>query len=118
MTQPTLVDVFGANATQDSTTVTLTKSDYAGSVTVDGVSYGGLTASGSNNGEQILAAILIKALQDLTINNRLLDFDHSIEVVNQGQDIVSQNNTTYRRFIFSVRMYKQESLAALDPDDL
>jgi hypothetical protein len=118
MAQPTLQEVLGANATQTPTAITLSKADYANNVTVDGVTYGGLTANSSNNGEQILTAILISALQNLTIANRLADFDHSIEIVNQGQDIVAQNATSYRRYVMSVRFYKAEALAALDPDDM
>jgi hypothetical protein len=118
MAQPTLVEVFGPNATQTLTDIVLKKADYANNVTVDGVTYGGLTALANNNGEQLLMAIIISALKELTIANRLADFDHSIEIVNQGQDIVAQNATTYRRFVLSMRIYKQEDLAPLDPDDL
>lgn len=42
-------DIFGANATQDATAVTIYKSDFPD-----------LTALPNNNGEQILAAILLK----------------------------------------------------------
>lgn len=118
MAQPTLIEVFGLNATQTATDIVLKKADYANNVTVDGVTYGGLTASATNNGEQLFTAVLISALQNLTISNRLADFDHSIEIVNQGQDIVAQNATTYRRYVISIRMYKQEPLAILDPDDM
>jgi hypothetical protein len=118
MAQPTLQEVFGPNAAQTATSITLTKADYANNVTVDGVTYGGLTANSGNNGEQLFTAIVISALQNLTITNRLADFDHSIEIVNQGQDIVAQNATTYRRFVLSVRFYNQEDLAPLDPDDM
>lgn len=50
MSGQSLASVLGANATQTSSTVTISKADLA-SV--------GLTASGANDGEAIFAAIVI-----------------------------------------------------------
>lgn len=71
MAEPTLAEVFGANATQTATTVTIDKGDL--SVT-------GLTASASNTAESLMAAIIKRMLSNLTVENQLLNPDQSISL--------------------------------------
>jgi hypothetical protein len=58
MAKPTLTEVFGANATQDATTITISKTDLAEI---------GLTATANNTAESILAALVLKAGKSLTV---------------------------------------------------
>ncbi|MBC1242280.1 hypothetical protein GNE10_35350, partial [Nostoc sp. 2RC] len=57
MAEPTLTQVFGANATQDATTITITKADLTGV---------GLTAASENTAESLFTAIVLKAQTALT----------------------------------------------------
>ena len=109
MSEPTLTEVFGANATQTSTTITISKADLA-SV--------GLVAASNNTAESLLVAILLKAESVLSEPNRSLDATNRNVTVNYGgQDLVETNNAYYRRDAYSVLMYKTTTLAAIVPGD-
>lgn len=108
MTIPSLTDVFGAGATQTATTITIAKADLPG-----------LTASATNNGQQLLAGILLKAAAKLTAANRTSDPDVKITIDYGGQTIFPIAGTTNldRQDSYSVLLYKQVPRADVDPDD-
>ena len=58
MAEPTLVEVFGAGATQTATTITIAKADLAG-----------LTPSATNTAEALFAGIYKKAAVNLNQTN-------------------------------------------------
>lgn len=64
MAEPTLENIFGAGATQDASTLTISKTALA-SV--------GLTPQAANTGESLLAAILKLAANTLTATNQTLN---------------------------------------------
>jgi hypothetical protein len=66
MTQPSLQDFFGTNATQDLTTITIQKSDLP------------FTATANNNGEQVVAAVIKKIQGNATKTNFDADGDRNI----------------------------------------
>lgn len=113
MAEPTLTEVFGTGATQTATSVTILKADLA--VT-------GLTASGSNKAESLLAAIVLKAktaLGDSTFNSNV---DQSVTIAPGFNSIVQKTDsngtaTEYRQFQFTVNFHKLDA-SVLDPDDL
>lgn len=100
----TLQNVFGYNATQNSTTITIYKSDLA-SV--------GLTSTTNNTAESLLVAILLKALENFQgilsdennqpitdENNQLITFDNSeafewLKLVAWKPFLTKRNNTPY-----------------------
>lgn len=92
MAEPTLIEVFGAGATQTATTITILKSDLD------------MTASATNRAEQILAAIAKKAASALTPADFATDIDHSISIA-PGFDSI-----TYRTFNATQAAYLQTQL--------
>jgi hypothetical protein len=109
MAEPTLQQVFGANATQDTTTLTISKADLTG-----------LTASANNSAESLFVAILLKAKSYLTATNYEANIDQSITIETPGfnaQSLVTRNNVQYRQYSETVNLYKVDSSSAIDPDD-
>jgi hypothetical protein len=109
MPEPTLQEVFGANATQTATVITINKGDLANI---------GLTASATNRGESLLMAILMNASNSLTEVARSTDpVNRNVTVQYGGQDLVEQSGANYRRDVYSVLAYKSTPLQTVDPDD-
>lgn len=71
MAEPTLAAVFGAGASQDGSTLTISKADL---VAV------GLTPSASNTAESLLAAIAKLASNSLTVTNQQTNPDQDIVI--------------------------------------
>lgn len=106
MAEPTLVEVFGAGASQTSTTLTIAKADLTG-----------LTPSATNTAEALLVAILLKAQSVLTEANRSSDFPlRNVTIVNSSPQLVIQGSQTYRRDNLNISLYKLETASAVDPD--
>lgn len=108
MAEPTLVQVFGASATQNSTTITITKADLTG-----------LTASGTNSAESLLAAIIFKAQAYLTQTNFDANSDQSIYAASGFSSFTTRgtNNDSYRVDQVTFNFAKADTGATLDPDD-
>lgn len=108
MAEPTLTQVFGTNATQSATTVTITKADLTG-----------LTASASNTAESLLIAILLKVQTYLTQTNFDANIDQSVVVANGFPSLTTRgvNNTSYRVDQLNVNFAKLDTAATVDPDD-
>lgn len=109
MSEPTLVDVFGAGAVQDANTVTIQKSALASF---------GLTAQAQNTAESLLVALILQASQNLTEANRALDAaTRNVTVTYAGQDLVNQSPNYYRRDLWTVLAYASTSIVTVDPDN-
>jgi hypothetical protein len=110
MPEPTLTQVFGVNATQTSTTLTISKADL---VSV------GLTASANNTAESLLLAIVLKFKAVLTGTARDTNMDQSVAVTDGfSPSITTRNNVIYLRNTISVEVDKLLTGAdAIDPDD-
>ncbi|MBE9011033.1 hypothetical protein IQ250_12530 [Pseudanabaenaceae cyanobacterium LEGE 13415] len=109
MAEPTLADVFGANATQNETSITIQKADLQAL---------GLTPAATNRAESILVAIVMRATSALTEVNRAQDLTNRHVTVNYaGQDLIDQSGNAFRRDAYSVLLYKSTQLATIDPDD-
>lgn len=108
--EPTLIQVFGTNAIQDATTLTISKADLT-SV--------GLTPSANNTAESLLLAIMLKFKSVLTDTARDTNVDQSVAVVEGfSPSITTRNNTTYLRNTISVEVDKVLTGAdVIDPDD-
>jgi hypothetical protein len=108
MAEPTLVQVFGANATQTSTDLVIKKSDLADT---------GLTPSASNTAESLLLAIVLKFKATLTDAAR--DTDQSVAVTDGfSPSVTTRNNAIYLRNTISVEVDKLLAGAdVIDPDD-
>jgi hypothetical protein len=111
MAEPTLIQVFGANAVQDATTITITKADLVG-----------LTPSANNTAEALLTGILKTAAVNLTDANREANIDQSVFVdLSQTPSFTTRVNgnttETYIRNTISVELDKAYGVNEIDPDD-
>lgn len=108
MAEPTLQQVFGTNAVQDATTITITKADLTG-----------LTAGANNSAESLLAAINLKAKAYLTQTNFDANIDQSIVIENgfSSFTIRGTNNDSYRLDQITISLAKLDTASTLDPDD-
>lgn len=110
MPEPSLIQVFGSNATQTATDLVIKKSDL-----VDA----GLTPSANNTAESLLLAIILKFKAVLTDTARDTNIDQSVAVVDgYSPAITTRNNTIYLRNTISVEVDKLLTGAdTIDPDD-
>lgn len=107
MAEPTLQQVFGANATQTATTLTITKADLTG-----------LTAKLDNTAESLLAAINLKAKGYLNEVNQESNPDIQITIVESDyQNFVLRNNKSYRERTLSINLQQLDVTAGIDPDN-
>lgn len=108
MSEPTLQAVFGANATQDATTITIYKADLTG-----------LTASANNRAEALFTAISLKAKSGLTKTGFDADTDQSI-YIDSGYPTFTfrgSNNDSYRVDQLTINLAKPDTASVIDPDD-
>lgn len=109
MAEPTLQDVFGSNAAQSASDLTISKTDLA---TI------GLTPSASNSGESLLVAVILYAAIRLTETARSADqVNRNVTVFFGGQDISGSPPNVFRRDAFSLLLYRATTIAPVDPDD-
>lgn len=108
MAEPTLQQIFGANATQTADVLTIKKADLA---TV------GLTANAANTSESLLVAIFLLAKSYLTDANLTSNPDQSISIVDSFDSLVARNNNQYRQKTYSINLQKIDNTSAIDPDD-
>lgn len=92
MSHLSFTDVFGANATQDATTITILKSDFPA-----------LTPLANNNGEQILLAILLNLHKffegKITDENQVVIC--GIDETGEKQEVVYEQFFYYENIIFN-----------------
>ncbi|WP_029635989.1 hypothetical protein [[Scytonema hofmanni] UTEX B 1581] len=109
MAEPTLVQVFGVNASQTATDLIISKTDLAAV---------GLTPDANNNPESLIVAILLqaKAYLNPTIQETNPDIQVTIE---EGtfQSLVSRNNANYREATFTVNLQSADIAFTIDPDN-
>lgn len=110
MAEPTLTEVFGANATQTATELILNKADFAAI---------GLTADANNTAESLYLAIsffaqtyLTEANFDSNINQNVYIEKGLSSFTNRGE-----NNDAYRTDQLTINLAKLDINATLNPDD-
>jgi hypothetical protein len=108
VTKPTLIQVFGANATQNATEIVIKKADL---VAV------GLTPGASNTAESLLMAIALNAKVTLSTNNRNTNPDQSLAIEDGYAQIANRGTTQYYQSSFTLTAQKVNTTAAIDPDD-
>lgn len=106
MAEPTLQQVFGTGATQDSSVLTIYKSDLTN-----------LTASSDNSAESLLAAIILKAQTQLNDTNQANNLDQSISIDTGIGSITTRNNQNYREYSLGVTLSKLDTQSSIDPND-
>lgn len=112
MAEPTLIEVFGASASQTSSALTIQKAPMAEF---------GLTAIAENKGEALFAGTVCVAAKNLTEANRALDrANRNVTVTPGGLDVVEDppgSGQYYRRDIYTVILYRAETPAPVDLDN-
>ncbi|MGI2903330.1 hypothetical protein [Tolypothrix sp. VBCCA 56010] len=108
MAEPTLAQVFGDNATQDSSNLTISKADLAAI---------GLTASSSNTAESLFVALMLKAARYLNETNQSTNNDIQVTINEGFGSLVTRNNQSYRQYQYIVEMQKLDTATAVNPVD-
>lgn len=108
MAEPTLQEVFGANATQDASKLTIDKNDL---IAV------GLTTAADNTAESLIAAIIASAQQTLTTTRQDEHPEQSITIEDGFPSLTTRNDQTYRQLTKSLNFEKLDEQSAFDPDD-
>ena len=108
MPEPSLQSIFGANATQNGTTLTITKADLAST---------GFIPSNSNTAESILGAIVGFAQNTLTAANQASNADQSVAISDSNDNIVTRSSVQYRRKTKVVAFDKVDAGSAFNPND-
>lgn len=111
MAEPTIQQIFGTNATQTASLLTISKADLA---TV------GLTASGSNTAESLFTAILMLAKNYLTTTAQELNVDQSVTIAESSfnfRSFQTRNNQQYQQFTYEVNLQHLDPGANVDPDN-
>lgn len=110
MAKPTLIEVFGPGALQDSNYLTIAKSSLAQN--------SGLTALSSNSPEGLLAAVLLQAAKSLTEDARATEpAIRQVAVSYNGQDLIEQGGQNFRRDVYIVALYTPTQVVSVDPDN-
>jgi hypothetical protein len=108
MSEPTLQQVLGANATQDANTITIYKSDLTG-----------LTPQAENTAESIVVGMLLKILQTLSQDNFDANIDQSIYLSLGFPNFTFRgtNQDSYRVDVININLAKPDTAGTIDPDD-
>lgn len=109
MAEPTLAQVFGANATQNATDLIIKKSDLAAV---------GLTASANNTAESLFVALL--QLSAIELNETKQETNQDIQVTieqNSTPTIINRNNANYRQITVEVNLQTPDASSTIDPDN-
>ncbi|MBD2210191.1 hypothetical protein H6G27_09905 [Nostoc linckia FACHB-104] len=107
MSEPTLVQVFGANATQTSTDLVIKKADL---VAV------GLTVSSTNSAESLLVSLLKLWQTYLTPANLEANTEQQISIEDSYQQITTRGTTQYRQFSKTINLQIVDNTSDIDPD--
>lgn len=110
MAEPAFTNVLGTNATQDATTITISKVD------LEAV---GLTPADLNTGESILTAIILLARKQLTQENYNNNIDQSIYLEDGFSSFTTRgnDNDSYRVDQITVNFSKLDASSIIDPDN-
>ncbi len=104
MPEKTLQETFGSSTTQNTTTITLNKTDL------------GLT-SATCTADQVVAAIVIKAKSVLTQSVFDAEPNQNIYLSDGFSSFTTRNNTAYRVDQITINLAKIDSGSTLTPDD-
>jgi hypothetical protein len=109
MSEPTLQDIFGANATQTATEIIIKKADLP------------MTAVANNRGEQAFSAIVKHAATALTPANYTANADQSISIAPGFEQIiyrtVNSTQAAYLQTPLNINFTKGQTSAGITPDD-
>lgn len=106
MAEPTLQEIFGANATQNETTVTISKADLTG-----------LTPSATNSAESLYVAISLTAKNYLTEANFENNIDQSIYIEDGLSSFTTRNESAYRTDQLTLNLSRIDTSNVINPNE-
>lgn len=107
MAEPTLTQVFGSGAVQDSSTLTIQKSALVAM---------GLTAAANNSAESLVVG-LVKLWQSyLTPANLEANADQQISIEDSFQQVTTRNSVQYRQFSKTINLQIVDNTTDVDPN--
>jgi hypothetical protein len=109
MAKATLQEIFGINATQNSTALTLTKADFN--------SVGLNDLSSDDSAESLLLAIILRAKDKLTETFRDTNNDELLAFVNGFDSLSERNNNQYLRKQIILEIDLLLANSTIDPDN-
>ncbi len=92
MPEPTLTAVFGDNAIQDGTNLTIAKADLS------------VTASATNTAESLFVAALLKASETLNSNAQGGDPDIQVTIDKDSSSQITRNSQNFIRHVYLVKL--------------
>ena len=104
----TLAQLFGPNATQDATTLTISKADLAAV---------GLNPLADNPAQGLFVGIFLMAAQILTDANQALDPTQLVTLGRDFDSLTTRDGNTYTRVGYSCNFDKLTPTITIDPDD-
>lgn len=108
MAEPSLIQVFGANATQTATQLVISKADLAEV---------GLTALATNTAESLFTALFLKSSRYLNTISQTTNPDIQVTIADSFQNIVTRNEQNYRQRVFNANFEELLPTDVLDPDN-
>lgn len=109
MAEPTITEVFGINSNLTSGGLNVSEAMFEEF---------GIQDPSTLNPEGCFVALILRAKQVLTEENRNLDtVNRQVTIVDSGQDLINQNGTNYRRQAYTILLYKPEALPVVNPAD-
>ncbi|BAZ02253.1 hypothetical protein NIES37_62650 [Tolypothrix tenuis PCC 7101] len=107
MAEPTLAQIFGANASQTSTDLVIKKADLLAV---------GLTASSTNSAESLVVSLLKLWQTYLTPTNLEANTEQQISIEDSYQQITTRGTTQYRQYSKTVNLQVVDASTDVDPD--
>jgi hypothetical protein len=100
MAEPTLVQLFGAGASQTATQLLIEKA---------ALSAIGLQAGATNTGESLLMCLILIAAQQLTQTNLDANIEQHLVIEPSTQEnIVLRNGQRFRQTVYTIEVYSPE----------
>ena len=106
MAEATLIEIFGAGATQTATSITILKASLPT-----------LTPIATNTAESLLAGILLQAKTTLTTTRRDSDTSQGIAIESGYDSLAYRGATAYYQAALSITLQKINSSTVIDADD-
>lgn len=108
MAKKSLIQLFGANTTQDATHIHIAKADLAAM---------GITVAIENTPQQIIVALIKMWNSILTTNNRTTNPDETITLSYDGQSSRTEGSNIYRVDTYRVQTFLLTPPSDPDPDN-
>lgn len=109
MAEPTVPQVFGPNATQTTTQLTITKEDLTAV---------GLTVADTVPADKLFGALFLLARNYYTQANQEANEDQSIRISDSFTNFTTVGNNSYREFAYTVFVRVPDTQSLFDPDVL